>query len=124
MFVSTTGDGEHCDSIRNTWKILLQKSLPSHILIGKKFALFCLGDRAYGPQFCAAGRKLAVRLLQLGMTSSCEVGYGDDNTPNGGVFRDLDDWLDQKLLRLPDFSERKINLGNNSTNDTKRHTNK
>jgi len=95
MFVSTTGDGEQCDSIRSTWTSLLQKSLPRNFLAGCKheFALFCLGDRAYGPQFCAAGRKLAVRLLQLGMPSFCEVGYGDDNTPNGGVFRDLDDWL-------------------------------
>eukprot|EP00980_Cylindrotheca_fusiformis_P031606 scaffold26676_cov137-Cylindrotheca_fusiformis.AAC.4 len=98
LFVSTTGDGEHCDSIRDTWKILLQKSLPKNCLQGKQFALFCLGDRAYGPQFCAAGRKLAVRLLQLGMERYCEVGYGDDNTPNGGVFRDLDDWLEQHLL--------------------------
>lgn len=100
MFVSTTGDGEQCDSIRNTWKSLLQKSLPRNILTGSKhsFALFCLGDRAYGPQFCAAGRKLAVRLLQLGMPSFCEVGYGDDNTSNGGVFRDLDDWLVGVLL--------------------------
>lgn len=95
MFVSTTGDGEQCDSIRSTWTSLLPKSLPRDFLAGSKheFALFCLGDRAYGPQFCAAGRKLAVRLLQLGMPSFCEVGYGDDNTPNGGVFRDLDDWL-------------------------------
>uniref|UniRef100_A0A7S4ABR6 Uncharacterized protein n=1 Tax=Pseudo-nitzschia australis TaxID=44445 RepID=A0A7S4ABR6_9STRA len=100
MFVSTTGDGEQCDTIRNTWKSLLQKSLPRDLLAESKdeFALFCLGDRAYGPQFCAGGRKLAVRLLQLGMTSSYEVGYGDDNTPNGGVFRDLDDWLEKKLL--------------------------
>jgi sulfite reductase alpha subunit-like flavoprotein len=100
MFVSTTGDGEQCDSIRNTWKSLLQKSLQRNMLAGSKnkFALFCLGDRAYGPQFCAAGRKLAVRLLQLGMPSFCEVGYGDDNTPNGGVFRDLDDWLEGVLL--------------------------
>ena len=100
MFVSTTGDGEQCDSIRNTWKSLLQKSLPRNLLAGgnHEFALFCLGDRAYGPQFCAAGRKLAVRLLQLGMPSFCEVGYGDDNTPNGGVFRDLDDWLEGVLL--------------------------
>lgn len=100
MFVSTTGDGEHCDSIRETWKTLLSKSLPKDLLQGKKFAIFCLGDRAYGPQFCAAGRKLAVRLLQLGMSRCCEVGYGDDNTPNGGVFRDLDDWLEEQLLPL------------------------
>ena len=100
LFVSTTGDGEHCDSIRNTWKALLQKSLPNTVFAEKKFALFCLGDRAYGDQFCAAGRKLAVRLLQLGMTRYGAVGYGDDSTPNGGVFRDLDDWLEQELLRL------------------------
>ena len=72
--------------------------MPKTLFAGKKFALFCLGDRAYGPQFCAAGRKLAVRLLQLGMVNCCEVGYGDDNTPNGGVFRDLDKWLEQTLL--------------------------
>ncbi|KAL3902725.1 MAG: hypothetical protein SGILL_010722, partial [Bacillariaceae sp.] len=100
MFVSTTGDGEQCDSIRDTWKALLQKSLPKDVFQDKQFALFCLGDRAYGPQFCAAGRKLAVRLLQLGMKSSCEVGYGDDNTPNGGVFRDLDSWLEENLLPI------------------------
>lgn len=100
MFVSTTGDGEQCDSIRDTWQALLQKSLPRDLLSGQKFAMFCLGDRAYGPQFCAAGRKLAVRLMQLGMASACEVGYGDDNTPNGGVFRDLDVWLVEKLLPI------------------------
>ena len=100
MFVSTTGDGEQCDSIRRTWKSLLQKSLPKRALADTRcsFALFCLGDRAYGPQFCAAGRKLAVRLLQLGMPRFCEIGYGDDNTPNGGVFCDLDDWLESVLL--------------------------
>jgi sulfite reductase alpha subunit-like flavoprotein len=100
LFVSTTGDGEHCDSIRETWKTLLSKSLPKQLLRGKKFAIFCLGDRAYGPQFCAAGRKLTVRLLQLGMSRCCEVGYGDDTTPSGGVFRDLDDWLEEQLLPL------------------------
>jgi flavodoxin len=65
---------------------------------GLRFALFCLGDRAYGPQFCAAGRKLAVRLMQLGMHTICQVGCGDDNTPNGGVFADLDKWIQQELL--------------------------
>eukprot|EP00536_Pseudo-nitzschia_multiseries_P010853 jgi/Psemu1/204414/e_gw1.348.61.1 len=100
MFVSTTGDGEHCDSIRATWRSLLQKSLPGNLLADSpdRFALFCLGDRAYGPQFCAAGRKLGVRLLRLGSKALCEVGYGDDNTPGGGVFRDLDEWLEQKLV--------------------------
>jgi sulfite reductase alpha subunit-like flavoprotein len=65
---------------------------------GVTFAIFNLGDRAYGPQFCAAGRKLAVRLLQLGAKLLIEPGYGDDGTPNGGVFADLDFWLNENLL--------------------------
>ena len=108
LFVSTTGDGEHCDSIRQTWDALLSKSLPKNLLEGTQFAIYCLGDRAYGPQFCAAGRKLAVRLLQLGMTNCCEVGYGDDNTPNGGVFRDLDDWLETSLFPILEKSTREV----------------
>jgi len=99
LFVSTTGDAEHCDSIRDTWKILLQKSLPPNQFQNLTFALFCLGDRAYGPNaFCAAGRKLAARLVQLGAKPYCQVGYGDDGTPNGGVFRDLDLWLEDGFL--------------------------
>jgi sulfite reductase alpha subunit-like flavoprotein len=76
----------------------LKKSLPSDLLKGVTFAIFNLGDRAYGPQFCAAGRKLAVRLLQLGATLLIEPGYGDDATSNGGVFADLDFWLEENLL--------------------------
>lgn len=63
-----------------------------------RFALFSLGDRAYGEQFCAAGRKLAVRLLQLGAVLLCEPGYGDDGTPQGGVFADLDQWIQNTLF--------------------------
>lgn len=80
----------------------LQKSLPINLLHGVKFLLFNLGDRAYGPQFCAAGRKLAVRFLQLGAQMVGEAGYGDDGTPNGGVFADLDHWIEETLLcQLP-----------------------
>lgn len=99
MFVSTTGDAEQCDSIRQTWTALLHRSLPRNQFSNVKFALFALGDRAYGPSaFCAAGRKLAARLVQLGATPACPVGYGDDGTPNGGVFADLDGWLDGQFL--------------------------
>ena len=98
-FVSTTGDAEQCDTIRNTWLALLRKSLPSTTFSNLQFALFALGDRAYGPTaFCAAGRKLAARLVQLGARPYCVVGYGDDGTPNGGVFADLDEWLTSELL--------------------------
>lgn len=98
LFVSTTGDGEHTDTIRQTWQQLLLKSLPSDTFYGISFAIYSLGDRAYGPQYCAAGRKLAVRLMQLGATTFCQPGYGDDGTANGGVIADLDVWIDSILL--------------------------
>ena len=41
---------------------------------------------------------VAARLLQLGASKLCDIGYGDDGTPNGGVFTDLDTWLDGPLL--------------------------
>ena len=98
-FVSTTGDAEQCDNIRQTWAALLRKSLPATTYANVQFALFALGDRAYGPTaFCAAGRKLAARMVQLGAAPFCSVGFGDDGTPNGGVFADLDVWLDTELL--------------------------
>lgn len=71
-----------------------------------RFALFCLGDRAYGPQFCVAGRKLAARLVQLGASPWCQVGYGDDGSPNGGVFGDLDKWLEETFLPILPQRER------------------
>ena len=75
----------------------LQKSLPNTFLLDVPFLNFCLGDRAYGPAFCAAGRKLAVRFLQLGAKLLGEPGYGDDGTPGGGVLADLDVWITQQL---------------------------
>lgn len=87
----------------------LNKSLSKFQFANVRFALFCLGDRAYGPQFCAAGRKLAARLVQLGATPWCDVGYGDDGSPNGGVFGDLDLWLEETFLRiLPKREEMKV----------------
>jgi len=116
LFVSTTGDAEQCDSIHETWKILLQRSLPHSQLSNVSFALFCLGDRAYGPQaFCAAGRKLAARMVQLGATPFCNIGYGDDGTPNGGVFADLDVWLENEFLpRIVGTVAQNGNIGGSS----------
>jgi len=77
----------------------LQKTIPSDSFRNIRFLIFSLGDRAYGPKFCAAGRKLTVRLLQLGAELLGEAGYGDDGTPNGGVFADLDLWIHSVLFK-------------------------
>jgi NADPH-ferrihemoprotein reductase len=74
----------------------LVKSLPRHQLRHVRFIVFCLGDRAYGDQFCAAGRKLIVRLQQLGAQMVVQPGYGDDGSP-GGVWSDLDEWMTSQL---------------------------
>jgi hypothetical protein len=52
-----------------------------------------------------AGRKLAARLVQLGATPICKLGYGDDGSPNGGVFADLDIWLEEELFPVLMSSE-------------------
>lgn len=99
MFVSTTGDAEQCTSIASTWSKLLSKSLSQTTFQYCQFALFSLGDRAYGPDaFCAAGRKVAARLNQLSAMPICTLGYGDDGSLNGGVFADLDVWLEEHLF--------------------------
>ncbi|KAL3823577.1 hypothetical protein ACHAXA_002918 [Cyclostephanos tholiformis] len=113
LFVSTTGDAEFPATIQRTWSRLLSKSNfpPNSSAAGAyfsnvRFALFALGDRSYGPDaFCAAGRKLAARLVQLGAEPICKLGYGDDGSPNGGVFADLDVWLEEELFPV---MERKL----------------
>ena len=84
-----------------------------------RFCLFCLGDRAYGPQFCAAGRKLAARLVQLGAKPVCAIGYGDDGTPNGGVFADLDVWLEKTLLPVLQKKSKANNAFDSTETETK-----
>jgi len=99
LFVSTTGDAEQPNNMIQTWNLLLSKSLSNQYYTNISFALFALGDRSYGPQaFCAAGRKLATRLVQLGALPLCQLGYGDDGSLNGGVFADLDVWLEKELF--------------------------
>lgn len=87
----------------------LPKALAPNLLQGVQFYIFCLGDRAYGPQkFCSAGRKLIVRLQQLGAELLDTPGYGDDGTPNGGVFMDLDQWLQTAFPMLNEQKNSRI----------------
>lgn len=104
-FVSTAGEGEHTSTIKNTWRELLRKSQPA--LCDMEVALFCLGDRAYGELFCAAGRKFGARMKQLGAEMACGVGYGDDE---GDLFGDLDVWMEKELLACLDWKESSIRI--------------
>ena len=61
MVVSTTGDGEEPDNMRQSWRFLLRKSLPRDSLHHLKFAMFGLGDSTY-PKFNAVARRLQVSI--------------------------------------------------------------
>ena len=55
---------------------------------------------------------MATRLVQLGAKPFCPIGYGDDGTPNGGVFADLDVWIyDFMLPKLFDMTKKDIEIG-------------
>jgi sulfite reductase alpha subunit-like flavoprotein len=45
------------------WKKIMMKSFPNQKEL--KFAIYALGDRSYGDNFCLAARKLRQRLLNL-----------------------------------------------------------
>jgi sulfite reductase alpha subunit-like flavoprotein len=60
LFVlSTTGDGEEPDNMRNFWRFLLRKSLPAASLSALRYGIFGLGDSSY-PKFNAVARRLEV----------------------------------------------------------------
>jgi len=63
--------------MKNFWKFLLIKDLPSDSLENVQFTVFGLGDSGY-QKFNAMARKVYQRLLQLGAKEFHERGLGDD----------------------------------------------
>lgn len=90
FMVSTTGQGDPPDNMKNFWNFLLIKTLPSDSLSEANFALFGFGDTKY-EFYNAPARKLYQRLLQLGANTFCERGLGDDQD-NGGYLNSLLAW--------------------------------
>lgn len=76
FIVSTTGEGEVPETMKNAWKFLLRSDLPASSLNSLKFTIFGLGDSSYS-LFNAAAKKLAKRLINLGAQLIHEVGLGD-----------------------------------------------
>ncbi|ALC43443.1 CG13667 [Drosophila busckii] len=80
--VATTGDGVETDNMKQAWRFLLKRSLPSNSLQGLQFACLGLGDSSY-PKFNYAAKKLHKRLLNLGATSITPLGLCDDQHDYG-----------------------------------------
>ncbi|XP_017315977.2 NADPH-dependent diflavin oxidoreductase 1 [Ictalurus punctatus] len=98
---STTGQGDPPDNMKNFWRFVFRKSLPSGSLCRLDYAVLGLGDSSY-PKFNFVAKKLYKRLLQLGGNALLPVGLADDQHDLGpdGV---IDPWLSlfwQKALAL------------------------
>lgn len=79
------------DHARPWWRFLLRRDLPATSLSQLRFAVFGLGDSSY-VRFCAAARKVAARLPQLGAVPLCERGLGDEQREPGGLDAGFDAW--------------------------------
>ncbi|XP_057950039.1 NADPH-dependent diflavin oxidoreductase 1 isoform X2 [Malania oleifera] len=89
--VSTTGQGDTPDSMKEFWRFLLQKNLGQHWLERVNYAIFGLGDSGY-QKYNFVAKKLDNRLSGLGATAIIERGLGDDQHPSGYEGA-LDPWM-------------------------------
>ncbi|KAL6521519.1 multidrug-resistance type transporter [Orobanche gracilis] len=80
--VSTTGQGENPDSMKEFWRFLLQKNLTREWLKGVHYAVFGLGDSSY-QKYNFVAKKLDKRISDLGAMAIIERGLGDDQHPSG-----------------------------------------
>jgi len=84
--------------MRNFWKFLLIKELPSDSLANVQFSIFGLGDSGYS-KFNATARRLYQRLLQLGAKEFHERGLGDDQH-EFGYDTEFIPWLEKLIEKL------------------------
>lgn len=98
FIVSTTGDGEVPETMKNAWKFLLRSDLPKNSLKSLKFSVFGLGDSTYA-LYNATAKKLARRLLNLGSHLIHEIGLGDYQH-DFGYEGEFDPWVAQLWPKL------------------------
>lgn len=80
--LSTAGQGEMPQNARSFWKMLLSGALKPGVLRRLRFTSFGLGDSSY-PRYNVAHRMLCGRLTQLGATTFCDRGEGNEQHPEG-----------------------------------------
>ncbi|XP_008829434.1 NADPH-dependent diflavin oxidoreductase 1 isoform X2 [Nannospalax galili] len=107
---ATTGQGDPPDNMKNFWRFIFRKSLPSTSLCQMDFAVLGLGDSSYA-KFNFVAKKLHRRLLQLGGSALLPPCLGDDQHELGPDAA-IDPWLGdlwEKVLGLnpvpPDLPE-------------------
>ena len=106
---STTGQGEEPDNMKNFWRFLLKKNLPSDLLSKIKFGVLGLGDSSY-VKFNFVAKKLYKRLLQLGGTGVTDLGLADDQH-DLGPDAVIDPWLLKFWEQIiPNFSSDKSRI--------------
>ncbi|XP_055126236.1 NADPH-dependent diflavin oxidoreductase 1 isoform X4 [Symphalangus syndactylus] len=74
---ATAGQGDPPDNMKNFWRFIFRKNLPSTALCQMDFAVLGLGDSSYA-KFNFVAKKLHRRLLQLGGSALLPVCLGDD----------------------------------------------
>jgi sulfite reductase alpha subunit-like flavoprotein len=84
FIVSTTGDGEEPENMRQFWRLIMRKSLSS-VLSHIHYGLIGLGDSTY-PKFNFVAKKLSKRLEQLGAQAICDKVLADEQHPHGTHF--------------------------------------
>uniref|UniRef100_A0A8C9P780 NADPH-dependent diflavin oxidoreductase 1 n=1 Tax=Spermophilus dauricus TaxID=99837 RepID=A0A8C9P780_SPEDA len=98
---ATTGQGDPPDNMKNFWRFIFRKNLPSTSLCQMDFAVLGLGDSSYA-KFNFVAKKLHRRLLQLGASALLPICLGDDQHELGPDAV-IDPWLGdlwEKVLEL------------------------
>lgn len=104
LFVcSTANEGEEPNQMRQFWRFIMKRGLPSHCLASLNFGLIALGDSAYR-RFAVIGKKLSRRLINLGAKQLLSLCVGDDQH-DLGYEATVSPWLQQYFKVLNQNAE-------------------
>ncbi|XP_053418272.1 NADPH-dependent diflavin oxidoreductase 1 isoform X3 [Nycticebus coucang] len=92
------GQGDPPDNMKNFWRFIFRKSLPSTSLCQMDFAVLGLGDSSYA-KYNFVAKKLHRRLLQLGGSALLPPCLGDDQHELGPDAA-IDPWLQDLWVKV------------------------